>query len=950
MSPTSDKTIRIRSIPQHNGDEAFVKYTQSLTSAPTRKPTIFTRPSRASAELSISTSLAPQNDENVGTISFPSRRLKEKALGDPPSGWILDDKFDGITVLHSHEKPELDICAVHGLGGHAFDTWLAETKMWLRDLLPFSNSFERSRIMTFGYNSAPRDSKSVATLNDWANDLLEQVDLVRQLSNEKDRPIIFVCHSLGGLVAREAMIRLDRFPHKFPNIRLKNCGLLFLSTPHSGTTEADWNKYLVDIGELTTGLRPEIINGLRSFNRSSADSQENFGNMENIPPFFCLCESEKTRVGPSLRYVVSKGSAGLNGHSADQIAGVDHKQICKFENKYGGYGTVVDRLGKLRDSLMSDHDGRVMIDSETALGSPPIVSPYSPLPKGVKFYEGRHIRRVSGFAGRSHELEELAELLSNTKRGASNGIALTGIGGIGKTELLLQIANQNRNFSNVFLLPACDEKSLREGYMEIASRIGHEILSARHSKQDLHSIWCSYTADEKIKATKAWFEEPENQDTLFIVDDLDGLKDEDAIQAVLPRQAKIVMLSTRNPGLVAELPRKFDRLRVSPLNVNEAVDLMGASLHNWNKENIPIPVEELEEIANEVACHPLGALNAISYITARLAQDSDSPVAEFLAILRSGDYHERLEFLKYKPPFRYSVMQTFDVSFQRLRHPDGLATILLSLLGFLELDEPEIDFRRFFFKREWLHELKEYLPDHTIFAAERSTLRAALEELENVSIGHRTEQKLPLQVHPLWIECLRQRLGHGGRVRFLQQVLLVCYGSIIRKEELINIIPHVKTCLYVAVRFQISMDDLDLAPDVRTWIDGFSAGPETPPSAIVPNTGASDFDQDSYKNALELSEDCARVAEDFISDAVDIIVSHEKWSMLAESLMSLLKRLQKHEGIYQKQLREEIYGLHMRAYDSLLIVASQIRKRHPMLHEQLQSRRATFEEKFLVSS
>lgn len=181
------------------------------------------------------------------------------------------------------------------------------------------------------------------------------------------------------------MIRLDRFPHKFPNIRLKNCGLLFLSTPHSGTTEADWNKYLVDIGELTTGLRPEIINGLRSFNRSSADSQENFGNMENIPPFFCLCESEKTRVGPSLRYVrnfflqflswiflnsdmsqvVSKGSAGLNGHSADQIAGVDHKQICKFENKYGGYGTVVDRLGKLRDSLMSDHDGRVMIDSET---------------------------------------------------------------------------------------------------------------------------------------------------------------------------------------------------------------------------------------------------------------------------------------------------------------------------------------------------------------------------------------------------------------------------------------------------------------------------------------------------------------------------------------------------------------------------------------------------------
>jgi len=59
------------------------------------------------------------------------------------------------------------------------------------------------------------------------------------------------------------------------------------------------------------------------------------------------------------------------------------------------------------------------------------VSPYSPLPKGVKFYEGRHIRRLSGFTGRLHELEELAALLSNARRGRSNGIALTGIGGIG---------------------------------------------------------------------------------------------------------------------------------------------------------------------------------------------------------------------------------------------------------------------------------------------------------------------------------------------------------------------------------------------------------------------------------------------------------------------------------------------------------------------------------------
>ena len=109
MSRTSDKTIRIRSIPQHNAAEAFANYTERLKLVPTKKFP-FLRSSHAPADVSILTSLARQRDENVGTISFPSRQLKEKALAsrDCPSGWILDDKFDGITMLYSSEEPELE--------------------------------------------------------------------------------------------------------------------------------------------------------------------------------------------------------------------------------------------------------------------------------------------------------------------------------------------------------------------------------------------------------------------------------------------------------------------------------------------------------------------------------------------------------------------------------------------------------------------------------------------------------------------------------------------------------------------------------------------------------------------------------------------------------------------------------------------------------------------------
>ena len=88
------------------------------------------------------------------------------------------------------------ICAVHGLGGNAFDTWMATSKMWLRDLLPHSTPFDESRIMTFGYDSTLFNKKSNDRIRDWADELLKQVSYVRNTEEERNRPVIFICHSL----------------------------------------------------------------------------------------------------------------------------------------------------------------------------------------------------------------------------------------------------------------------------------------------------------------------------------------------------------------------------------------------------------------------------------------------------------------------------------------------------------------------------------------------------------------------------------------------------------------------------------------------------------------------------------------------------------------------------------------------------------------------------------
>ena len=60
------------------------------------------------------------------------------------------------------------------------DTWTADnSKMWLRDFLPTSTHLEKSRIMTFGYDSNLADRRSTMMLEDWAENLLQSVSDAR---------------------------------------------------------------------------------------------------------------------------------------------------------------------------------------------------------------------------------------------------------------------------------------------------------------------------------------------------------------------------------------------------------------------------------------------------------------------------------------------------------------------------------------------------------------------------------------------------------------------------------------------------------------------------------------------------------------------------------------------------------------------------------------------------
>lgn len=109
--------------------------------------------------------------------------------------------------MNSHAD-SVSVIAISGLGGHAFGSFKQRggEHMWLRDSLPYDLTPKitdppMARVMTFGYDSRIVGSRSTQSLDDIASKLH---DSLRSLADDSSiRPIIFIAHSLGGLVVKQ---------------------------------------------------------------------------------------------------------------------------------------------------------------------------------------------------------------------------------------------------------------------------------------------------------------------------------------------------------------------------------------------------------------------------------------------------------------------------------------------------------------------------------------------------------------------------------------------------------------------------------------------------------------------------------------------------------------------------------------------------------------------------
>lgn len=112
---------------------------------------------------------------------------------------------------------------------------------WPKDYL--TQDIPQARVWTYGYNAdvigGLFQANNKNSVSQHGRDLAVRVE--REIENED--PILFVAHSLGGIIVKDAM-------HKSKACRSRTRLIIFLGTPHRGSAYAGWGEIASNLARL----------------------------------------------------------------------------------------------------------------------------------------------------------------------------------------------------------------------------------------------------------------------------------------------------------------------------------------------------------------------------------------------------------------------------------------------------------------------------------------------------------------------------------------------------------------------------------------------------------------------------------------------------------------------------------------------------------------------------
>ncbi|CAG7985244.1 unnamed protein product [Penicillium salamii] len=267
----------------------------------------------------------------------------------------------GLTQIYTpRDDPTIDIVFVHGLNGHPQNSWTSKVTgcFWPVDLLPDILAAQRPRILTYGYNAnvtAFTDGVSRDTVVSHAETLASSLAANRNLRNATNRPIVFICHSLGGLVVKRALIYSRSLSNEktehLRSVYVSTFGILFLGTPHNGSDIAKWGLLLNNICNAVLPKKfletsPQLVKTLRANNETLQHINSLFVDIMGRFHIYFFHETRSTDVRGTREVIVDEHSAAPYMDGVERMGiEADHSHMCKFDDdNAAGYEAVAEAI------------------------------------------------------------------------------------------------------------------------------------------------------------------------------------------------------------------------------------------------------------------------------------------------------------------------------------------------------------------------------------------------------------------------------------------------------------------------------------------------------------------------------------------------------------------------------------------------------------------------------
>ncbi|KAB8236424.1 uncharacterized protein BDW43DRAFT_298059 [Aspergillus alliaceus] len=292
--------------------------------------------------------------------------------------------------------------------------------------------------------------------------------------------------------------------------------------------------------------------------------------------------------------------------------------------------------------------------------------------------KGKHVQhfmvplaRNPKFVSRQTEITKLEELLA--MQDGPRRVAITGLGGIGKTQVALEVAHRIHDRDkecSVFWIPCTSHAIIEQTFLKVAQTLGQYLIKATEIKEQIKL----YLSSEHAGKWLLVFDNADDINMWLAANDTAP-----PFEDFLPQSDQgRILFTTRNRKLAMKLA-PFNIIPIPDMDKETAFQILRKTLAHEDLLKDDITAATLLE---QLAFLPLAITQASAYII-----ENNISLFNYLAILQEQE-QDAVELLSedFRDPGRYKdiqnpVMTTWLISFKQIQHQNQLAADYLYFMA-----------------------------------------------------------------------------------------------------------------------------------------------------------------------------------------------------------------------------------------------------------------------------